>query len=207
MSRPNYAEMAKQRIEKYDSGTVFGISDFADIADSKTLHMILKRMTDNGKLLRIMRGIYMKPRYSTLLKENIPPRISDIAEAIARSYGWSIVPSGATALNILGLSTQVPANYEYISDGPYKTYEYDGIGITFKHTDKNTELTQVSDKSAVIIQALKAIGKDNIDETVIRKISAFLSPEEKEAMIQETKHCTSWIYELIKLIYREEKNV
>lgn len=207
MSRPNYAELATQRIEEYSNGTVFGISDLADIADPKTLHMILKRMSDSGKISKVMRGIYMKPRYSNILKENVPPRISDIATTISRSYGWNIVPSGITALNSLGLSTQVPANYEYVSDGPYKKYEYNGTGITFKHTDKNSELTKVSVKSATIIQALKALGKENINESVIQKIAVSLSPQEKDNMILETKHCTSWIYEIIKMICKEGKNV
>ena len=107
---------------------------------------------------------------------------------------------------MLGLSTQVPANYEFLSDGPYKTYEYDGTTIVFKHTNKNTELTQVSKKSALIIQALKAIGKEEIDNGVIRKIADFLSKEEKETMLQETKHCTSWVYEKIKMICKEAFN-
>ena len=206
MSRPKLTELVLQRIEHYEDGTVLGISDFADITDSKTLYMILKRLTEKGKVAKVLRGVYMKPRYSKLLGENIPPRIADIAEALARSYGWNIIPTGATALNMLGLSTQVPANYEFLSDGPYKTYEYDGTAIVFKHTNKNTELTQVSKKSALIIQALKAIGKDEIDNRVIRKIADSLSKEEKETMLQETKHCTSWVYEKIKMICEEAIN-
>ena len=207
MKNSNYTELVIKRLEKYEDGTVFGIPDFVDITDSKTLHMILKRLSDNGEVIKIMRGVYMKPRYSKLLGENIPPRIVDIAETIARSYGWNIVPTGATALNTLGLSTQVPANYEFLSDGPYKKYEYEGIVISFKHTDKNTELTQVSKKSALIIQALKTIGKDGIDREVIKRIADFLSVEEKRIMLQETKYSTSWIYEKIKLICEEDNNV
>ena len=206
MNRLNYTELVLQRLEYYNDGAVFGMSDFADITDSKTLHMILKRLTEEGKVAKVLRGVYMKPRYSKLLGENIPPRIADIAEALAQRYGWNIVPTGATVLNMLGLSTQVPANYEFLSDGPYKTYEYDGTTIVFKHTNKNTELTQVSKKSALIIQALKAIGKEEIDNGVIRKIADFLSKEEKETMLQETKHCTSWVYEKIKMICKEAFN-
>lgn len=207
MNKTNYTELVIKRLKDYEDGAVFGIPDFVDITDSKTLHMILKRLADNGEVIKIMRGVYMKPRYSKLLGENIPPRIVDIAETIARSYGWTIVPTGATALNSLGLSTQVPANYEFLSDGPYKKYEYNGIDISFKHTDKNTELTQVTKKAALIIQALKAIGKDGIDKTVIKKIADSLTKEEKRIMLQETKYSTFWIYEKIKLICEEENNV
>ena len=207
MNRSNYKELVIKRLEAYADGAVFGIPDFVDITDSKTIHMILKRLADNGEVIKIMRGVYMKPRYSKLLGENIPPRINDIAETIARSYGWNIVPTGATALNTLGLSTQVPANYEFLSDGPYKKYEFNGIEISFKHTDKNTELTQVTKKSALIIQALKAVGKDEIDKALIKKIADSLSKEEKKNMLQETKYSTFWIYENIKLICEEDKNV
>lgn len=207
MERPYYTKTVEQRIEAYNDGTVFSISDFADIADAKTIHMILKRISGNGKIIKLLRGVYYKPKYSKMLNERIPPRINDIADTIARSYGWNIIPSKATVLNLLGLSTQVPAKYEFISDGPYKTYEYNGINIEFKHTNKNTELTKISKKSAIIIQALKAIGKENINEAIIQKLKESLSKEERKLMLKETMHCTSWVYEVIKIICKEEKNV
>ena len=90
MSRPNYLEQTENRVNSFEAGKVFLASDFADIADSKTIHMCFTRLIGEGKIKKIMRGIYMKSRYSTLLSEEIPPRVDDIAKAIARNYGWNI---------------------------------------------------------------------------------------------------------------------
>ena len=89
-----------------------------------------------------------------------------IARAVARSHGWTIVPTGEAALNRLGLSTQVPARWQYLSDGPTKTYSWSGGTIVFKHRT-NKETTKLSSKTAMVVQALKALGKEHIDKGVI----------------------------------------
>ena len=54
-----------------------------------------------------------------------------LPQALARSYHWTIAPCGNTALNLLGLSTQVTVVWSYISDGPYKTYELNSTKLEF----------------------------------------------------------------------------
>ena len=162
--------------------------------------MCLNRLTENGELNRIMRGVFAKPRYSNLLNTNVPPRSDDMAKAIARNYGWTVVPCGDTALNMLGLSTQVPTVWLYVSDGPYKTYEADGITLKFKHTDNKNEITAVSYQTALVIQALKALGKENITDKEIRKLSKILSQSKKQKMLADSQRITDRVYGYIKKI-------
>ena len=206
MKRPDNMEQVKNRIQKAKEGSVFIPSDFFDIAESVKVNMCLDRLQETGNLTRIMRGIYVKPRFSELLNKDMPPRTDDIAKAIARNYGWTIVPCGDTALNMLGLSTQVPAVWLYVSDGPYKTYEADGMTLKFKHTDNKNELTNISYKSALVVQALKALGKDNITDRDLRIVSKLLTDNEKEQMFNEAKRVTAWVYELIRKICKESSN-
>ena len=200
MKRPNYLEQIKKRIDTTEPGTVFIPSDFFDIAEAVKVNMCLNRLTENGELNRIMRGVFAKPRYSNLLNTNVPPRSEDIAKAIARNYGWTVVPCGDTALNMLGLSTQVPTVWLYVSDGPYKTYEADGITLKFKHTDNKNEITAVSYQTALVMQALKALGKENITDKEIRKLSKILSQSEKQKMLAESQRITEWVHGYIKKI-------
>lgn len=79
-----------------------------------------------------------------------------VANALARSYHWTIAPCGNTALNLLGLSTQVTAVWSYISDGPYKTYEWNSTKLEFKHRT-NKEITGLSYMTSLVIQALKRL--------------------------------------------------
>lgn len=201
MARPNYLNEIKRRILTYESGTVFVAADFADITDKKTASVGLSRLETEGVIRRILRGVYDKPAYNRFLGEFVAPIPDKVAHAIARNFGWTIVPCGDTALNLLGLSTQVPAVWVYVSDGTYKEYLYDNTTIQFKRTT-NKEVSKLSYKTALVIQALKALGKDNIDEMVISRLQKKLTAEEKKAMVSEAKAITSWIYEYLKQICR-----
>lgn len=203
MKRPDNLEQVKKRIQDAKDGSVFIPSDFFDIAEAVKINMCLDRLEETGELQRVMRGIYVKPRYSALLNKNVPPRSDDIAKAIARNYGWTIVPCGDTALNMLGLSTQVPAVWRYVSDGPYKTYEADGMLMKFKHTDNKNEITNISYKTSLVVQALKALGKSNVSDKELRSISKLLTENEKAQMLEEAKRITAWVYELMRKICKE----
>ena len=87
----------------------FPLSDFADIADTNTVRSALYRLVKDNILRRIINGIYEKPKYSKLLDEYVAADPAAVAQALARSYHWTIAPCGNTALNLLGLSTQVAA--------------------------------------------------------------------------------------------------
>ena len=118
---------------------------------------------------------------------------------MARKFGWTIVPCGDTALNRLGLSTQVPAVWLYVSGGTYKEYTYGKTVIRFKRTT-NKEISKVSYKTALVIQAVKALGKENITDEIKNKIASTTTDEEKAKMFAEAKYATSWIYDVIKEI-------
>ena len=194
-----YMKQLRERVLAADDGTIFVTSDFADIADTATIRQGLKRMIEDGLLRRILKGIYEKPKYSTLLGENVAADPNEVAKAIARSYHWTIAPCGDTALNMLGLSTQVPAVWSYISDGRYVTYEWNTTKIEFKHRT-NKEITGLSYMTALVIQALKTLGRTNITPEVISKLAEKLSGSEKTAMLKEAAESTDWVYDTIRQI-------
>lgn len=200
MARPDILKQVKLRIENAAPGDIFIPADFSDLAEARKITVCLSRLHEDGTLERVKRGVYMKPRYSQLLNRPVPPREDAVARAIARNYGWTIVPCGDTALNMLGLSTQIPTVWLYVSDGPYKTYETDGIRFQYKHTDRKNELIGVTEKTALIIQALRALGKENIDSQTISYLSGRLDAKEKRQLLQESRYVTAWIYEAIKKI-------
>ena len=204
MSRPKYLNEIKNSILLADYGTVFVAVDFVSITDKKNVNMSLLRLEDEGLILRIIRGVYYKAEYNDFLQEYVVPNPDKVAHAIARNFGWTITPCGDTALNILGLSTQVPAILSYVSDGTYKEYSYDNTTIKFKRTT-NKEISKLSYRTALIIQALKALGKDNIGNTVINKLKNDLTDKEKATALLEAKAATSWIYEYIKQICKGDE--
>lgn len=201
MNRPNYLGAIKNRILDEKIGAVFVAADFADITDKTTTNVVLARLESEGIIRRVLRGVYDKPEYNEFLKEYVAPIPDNVAHALARNYGWTIVPCGDTALNLLGLSTQVPATWVYVSDGTYKEYAYDNTTIQFKKTT-NKEVSKLSYKTALTIQALKALGKEKIDDAVLDSLHKLLTADEKKTMMSEAKTATSWIYEYIRQICR-----
>ena len=100
---------------------------------------------------------------------------------------------------MLGLSTQVTAVWSYISDGPYKTYEWNSTKLEFKHRT-NKEITGLSYMTVLVIQALKTLGKTNVTFKTIRTLSLRLSEEDKAAMLTEAAEATDWVYNAIRQI-------
>ncbi|MFR5601061.1 MAG: DUF6088 family protein [Lachnospiraceae bacterium] len=197
-----YSKQIQDRIGTALEGTVFVNSDFADIADTETIRRNLNRLTKKGILRRILKGIYEKPEYSEMLKEYVAADPEAVAKALARNYHWTIAPCGNTALNLLGLSTQVTAVWSYISDGPYKTYEWNSTKIEFKHRT-NKEITGLSYMTALVIQALKTLGKANVTSETIQALSSRLSEEDKSVMLREAAESTDWVYNAIRQIAEE----
>jgi hypothetical protein len=197
--RVEHLALIRKRILESEKGTIFVTSDFKDISERNAIKMSLSRLSNEGLIRRIARGIYEYPEYSEFLQQFVSPSPNKFAYAIARNFGWTIIPYGDTALNILGLSTQVPNIWSFVSDGPYKKYELNKITIEFRHTT-NKEITGLSYITALIIQALKALGKENISKSTIYRLHDRLTSDEKRLILSEAKYATSWIYEAMKQI-------
>lgn len=194
--------LMKLRIERQGHGSVFVASDFFDIADKKPARETLLRMERDGYLERVIRGVYLFPEYSDLLGRNVPADPTRVAETIARNFNWTISPSGEVALNQLGLSTQVPSVHEFLSDGPYKSYTYGKVQLVFKHR-ANREMTGTSYKTRLVVQALKSLGKEQTDKTVIQKLAQVLSAEDVEGLYEETKYASDWINDIAAQLKKE----
>ena len=187
------------RINGNMEGKCFSRSDFSDLGSRLSISQSLSRLESEGIIISPLRGYYCKPKISKLLGEALPPDYNELASAIARNYGWTILPCGDILLNNLGLTTQVPVTWTYVSTGPYREYVSNGTVITFKHT-ANRELFNMSRTSAMIVQALKTLGKANITNQTVEKLRSRLTKGESERLAEETIRTTSWIFEIIKRI-------
>lgn len=195
----SYMEIISDKINDFDSHKVFFANDFLDIASNATVRQILKRLADERKIQRIIDGFYYNPRYSELIGEYEAVSIHELALAIARKYNWNIAPYNSTALNLLGLSTQVPTHYKYISSGRYKEYKIGDTILEFKKVNPG-EIANMSLKTATVIQSIKSLGKEDITREVIQKIRENLTEKERIDLTNESKSVPSWIYEVIREI-------
>ena len=187
-----------EKIMSENQGKVFSINDFYNLGTKNTIKSILYRLNKENQITRLIEGLYIKPKYSKILKEYSFPDASEIAEKLANKFSWTISPAGDTALNYMGLSTQIPNVYIYISDGPYREYLYRDKKIIFKHTT-NRNITSYSKELSILIQAIKALGKDNISKDDIKKLAIF-AKKIKENLKEDTLKLPFWIQEVLQKI-------
>lgn len=100
-------------------------------------------------------------------------------------------------MNKLGLSTQVPFVWSYVSDGPYREFSWDNITLSFKHKS-NREISFLSNVSIIFIEAIKTLGKNNIDENVIAILKKRLNENDKKLLLKEAVDSPSWIFDIVK---------
>ena len=184
------------RIYGHGRGWAFSPKDLQDLG---RVDMALKRLADRGAIRRVIRGIYDYPQFSELLNQQLAPDIHQIAQALARKFSWRIHPDGMAAMNLIGLTTQVQSQFVFQSDGPNREYKVGKYRILFKKTALK-EISFKNAESAIIVQALKAIGEDRIEGKTIKKIRQWLPKIKRPKVLKDTERVTAWIYQVIKLI-------
>lgn len=189
-------------ISGHGRGWAFSANDLLEKFSRQQADNVLSDLVKEGKMRRVCRGIYDYPKYSEFLKQDLSPDIDQVARAFARKFNWRIEVLGDTALNMLGLSTQVVAKYIYLSDGPNRAYDILGTTLEFKKSSlKNIGFKYK--ESSLIVQALKALGKERLTEDVIETIRKRIEPKMYLKILKDTQSSTVWIYEAIKQICSE----
>jgi len=187
------------RIERLGEGKAFSAKDCLDIASRTTIDVTLASLTLSGKIRRIRRGLYDMPKVNPALGGKLSPDIDEAARAIARRQKWKIVPEGAWAANLLGLSTQVPSKIIYLTDGPNNEMPIGRRTIQFKHA-RPKALAGLEGKFALVVQALRHLGKDGVGPREIETLRAGLSSAEKRKLVKDTRFGVDWIYEVANRI-------
>ena len=164
----------------------------------------MERLVKNQALERVTAGVYVRPEIDPYIGK-VPPNIEAIAEAIAKRDGARIVPTGVYALNRLGLSTQVPMNVIYLTDGSARKVNIDNRNIVFKRVSPKNVAT-VGEISGLVIQALRTIGKENVREDEIIKIQELLKKEKRTRLVHDIRLAPSWIRAIMQPILKQPIN-
>jgi hypothetical protein len=198
----NISESIFYFIAGHGRGWAFSSSDLAGRFARQQIDNALSDLAEANKIRRVARGLYDYPRFSDLLQKTLSPDIDQVANAYARKFNWRIEVSGDSALNLLGLSTQIPAQYIYLSDGPSKSYDVMGVQLTFKKSSLK-DIGFKHRESTLIVQALKALGKEHLTNEVFAKIREQITKESFSKILRDTQGSTGWIYEAIKQICQD----
>ncbi len=124
-------------------GWCFTPKDFLDLGSQSAIWQALSRLEKKGVIRKLIRGVYDYPEKNSFLDGYASPDPDRVARTLARSNSWNIIPDGTTVLNLLGHSTQIPAEWNYLTDGQNRLYELDGVRIVFRKR-ANKEAAELS---------------------------------------------------------------
>lgn len=187
---------AVARIRRHGRGWVFTSSDFADLAKGNAVKLMLFRLAQDGTIRQLARGLYEYPRQHTTLGI-LAPTIDAIAQALANRLVTQLQPSGAYAANLLGLTEQVPLRAIYLTDGPSRSVKIGSQEIVLKKTTPKNMAT-AGRISGLVIQALRYLGQDGVDNQTVALLRQKLTDEDKKQLIKDVVYAPAWIAKIMR---------
>lgn len=186
----------KEVITQKPKGKLLFPSDFTEIGSDEAIRVALHRLVKSEFIKRVSQGIYVRPEKSEYIGE-ITPSVEEVAQAIAKRDRIRIIPTGAYALHALGLSTQIPLNIVFLTDGAPRTIKIGKRTIKLKKTTPKNLLTK-GKITSLVIQALREIGQNNLTELECFKIVELLKKEDKKDLKFDIDLAPAWIKKIMK---------
>jgi hypothetical protein len=182
------------KVNRSKKGSIFLPDSFLPI-DSHYASNVLSELCNDGKLIRVTFGVYVKPKMSSF--GPLMPTIEDVAKTIAKRDCAQILPTGTTAENYLGFSTQVPMNAVYLTSGTPRKVKIGNRTLTLKHSVPTT-FAYKGTVMPILVLALKSIGQSNItDETLAVVYGVLRQHPEETTWRDDVALAPRWIRTII----------
>lgn len=180
-----------RRVAQRGRGWVFTPNDFADLGDPRSIGMTLTRLVRDGRIRRVGRGLYDHPQSHPILGQTAADADA-VVSAMARKKNIRMLPSKAVAANQLGLSTQVPAQLVYHTDGAPASVQLDKLKIVFR---RNTgRMLGLSGRaSGLVSQALRDLGKGRVTPNHLQTIRKHLPAAARRQLTQDLDRVPAWM--------------
>lgn len=190
------------RMQKAGKGRVFTPADFLDLGTRAAVDQALSRNSRAARIRKVARGLYDIPQDHPRLGR-LSPAPDAVVEAVARRSGLRLLTSGAHAANALGLSDQVPVRAVYAADVRRpRTVRIGKSSILLKPAGPRA-LATAGTSVGEIIQALRWIGRRNVDADTVARLRRSLSPAARTALVQEARRAPGWIADIIHQLAKD----
>ena len=174
---------------------MFTPKHFRDLGSTAAVDSSLRRLKSADTIRQLARGLYDYPVSDPVLG-TVAPSADAIARALVARDAIRIQPSGAYAANVLGLSNQVPSRIVFLTDGPARKVKIGKREIILQQTTPRNMAT-AGRISGTLIQALRHIGKDQVDDTVIAILRRHVADADHSVLRKDLVHAPAWIAELL----------
>lgn len=195
------ASAVLKRIRVHGRGWVFTPRDFLDLGGRGSIDLALWRLTRNKTIRRLAQGTYDFPRLHKKLGM-LAPSPDDVAAVLASKTGSRVQVSGARAVNLLGLTDQVPAQVVYLTDGPPQRIKIGALAIQLKPA-RPSRFPGAGTRAGLAIQAIRAVGRNADKDFIVRQLSRALTRDDKLQLVKLSKYAPAWSRDIIQRLQEE----
>ena len=164
-----------ERIVEYaeakPEATPIQADDLLHLGDRATVARALSRLARSGRLLRICRGVYMRPIQTRFGLR--APSLEQAITALAGLWGETIVSNGGDAANWLGLTTQNAVRTVYLTSGPDRLLHFGAHQVKLLHAP-HWQLGAARGTAGTVIRAISWLGPHEVErclDAVLPKLS------------------------------------
>lgn len=186
-------ESIRQQAQSLPEGGVLSPKEFLHLGSWAAIDQALSRLTKEGKLLRVARGIYVTPvssRFGTRV-----PAPEKVVHALATQSGDVVTPHGASAANTLGLTQHVPIREVYLTSGRTRTLKLGRSEVMVKHVPR-WMLALGTGPAGAAVRALAWMGPAHVAES-LATLRRTLPPSEWQSLASARASLPPWMAQAI----------
>ena len=187
------------RAKSAPSQRVWTTADFLDLGSRAAVDQALSRLVRQGALARPARGLFAVRRKSERLGIDLPAKLDEVVDALGRRTGATVVPSGATFANQLGLSTQVPMRATFQTSGRTRRYQIGGVTVELRHVSPR-RLAASSQHNLAVLSAIAYLGKSNIDDEAIARLRTVTDAANDAALLSDARNQPAWVMAVVRRV-------
>lgn len=198
------AQVAR-RVQRSARGAVFTPAMFTGLGSRAAIDKTLQRLVKQGRLRRLARGLYDKPRHDDVLGP-LWPSVDAVVKALVGKDKLRVQPAGAYAANLLGLSDQVPAKLVFLTDGVSRSVQAGPMQITFKRTSPRN-MAAANRLIGLVIQAFKSLGQEHITPQRLAHLRKTLPAAERARLPADMDLAPAWMHPLLRQLAQDGASV
>jgi len=183
------AETILSAAQTLPEGGLLSAKGFVHLASRAAVDQTLTRLTRQGKLLRVGRGMYAVPVISRFGTR--PPSTEAVVKSIESASGEVIVANGAAEANALGLTTQVPIREVFLTSGCSRKLQLGHRTVELKHGPR-WQLVLGTRPAGMAIRALSWLGPEQA-ASALKVLESKLPPAEWAAMRAAQAVLPGWL--------------
>ena len=198
MKNRRLPELIASELESWHEPVPTSAKGLLHLGSRAAVDQALSRLSRRGQLLRVGRGLYVRP-----VKTRFGVRTPDVAtvlEAVQKETGEVIAPSGAATANQFGLTTQVPLRAVYLTSGRTRHLKLGAQTVKLQHAPR-WQLTLADKPSGAVIRVLAWGGRDR-SRALTAELKSKLSSETVEELSRVRGRVPTWMAQELSALVR-----